>query len=496
VSSLFQRLKERKLVQWAVAYLAGAWVLYEVVDTVGDRWGLPNVFFQGLSVVLAIGFLITLVFAWYHGEQGRQRIGGVELLLVTGLLLVAGGVLSILPSGEEETQPALDLRGARLDDTRPSIAVLPLVNRSGQEEDASFTVGFYWAVYQKLHLISGLRVTDQHSALRFRDSEYTVREIAQALGVRYLLGGGLIRGTDTVRLSVWLSDARTEESIWIESYDRSLSDDNLLAVTSEIAEEVAGELEAALTPEEAARIQDPGTQSVTAYDLYQAGHQRFINRSAENLRAAIGLFELAIEQDSTFALAWAGLATAWVALPWHDPAYPEDAYDRARAAAQRALELDGDLAEAYTALGGIEIYHDWAWETAERHLLRAVELNPNDAQAYHFLALAQGILGQGDQAIESLRAGIRLNPLGNNFRYTLANILYDYGRFDEALEEYRIGESLEPPWVGGLSCLSMFLYQQGEQEEALSVIRRIGALMGLPEPESLEVVLRAFVNLS
>ena len=134
--SLLQRLKERKLVQWALAYLAGAWVLFEVTDAVGGRWNLPDVFFQGLFVVLVIGFFVTLVLAWYHGEKGRQRVSGPELLMVAALLVIAGGVLSMVGRESRPVQPEDQPASGEVESIAaalnqiPSIAVLPFANRS------------------------------------------------------------------------------------------------------------------------------------------------------------------------------------------------------------------------------------------------------------------------------------------------------------------------------------------------------------------------------
>ena len=155
--SLLQRLKERKLVQSGLAYLAGAWVLYEVTSTVGGAWNLPNALLQGLFVVLAIGFFVTLILAWYHGEKGRQRVSGPELLMVAALLVVAGVALSILPGREEQTGQTDTASIAAVEDPRPSIAVLPLDNISPNPEDAYFADGMHEEL-TSIHLVSSLRL--------------------------------------------------------------------------------------------------------------------------------------------------------------------------------------------------------------------------------------------------------------------------------------------------------------------------------------------------
>jgi hypothetical protein len=153
---LLQRLKERKLVQWGLAYLAGAWVLYEVTATVGGHWQLPDLFFRGLFVILSIGFLITLILAWYHGEKGRQRVSGPELLMVAALLVVAGVALPMLPGGDEDPDAAAIPLPS--DEDRPGIAVLPFDNISPNPDDAWFADGMQEEITSKLSILGGLSV--------------------------------------------------------------------------------------------------------------------------------------------------------------------------------------------------------------------------------------------------------------------------------------------------------------------------------------------------
>jgi len=328
--------------------------------------------------------------------------------------------------------------------------------------------------------------------MRFRDTDQAARDVAQELGVRYLLGAGLLRARDQVRINVQLMDAETDHLLWAETFDRSLSMKNLLSVQSEIARRVAAELEAVLSPEEEARIQAPVTENLVAYDLYFLGRHRWVTRSSEMLRRAIAYYQAAIEQDPTFALAWTGLADAWTALPWYEPIPALDAYARAREAAHRALELDDTMAEAYTALGGQAFYYEWDWDRAEAHLRKAIELNPNYAQAHQWLSMVQSVRGQLDQAIESIERGISLNPLGNNFHGSLAQYLFNAGRTEEALAVYRTAERFDPPIPTDLLTMSTVLLEEGQAHEAFRVIRRWGEVIGYPKPERLPVVLQAF----
>jgi tetratricopeptide (TPR) repeat protein len=246
-----------------------------------------------------------------------------------------------------------------------------------------------------------------------------------------------------------------------------------------------------LTTEALKRIERKPTEDLEAYDYYLLGRHRWDRRSAENLRKAIRFFEAAIERDSTFALAWTGLADAWIAIPIYEPVISREAYARARDAAQRALDLDEGLAEVHAALGALAMHDEWDWNLAEPHLQRAVELNPSCADAHHWLGLAQRGLGRLDEAVRSMQRGIDLNPLANTFYFSLALPLYEAGRVDDALALFRKAEQLDPPLGWGLQFMSVFLIHQSRPDEAFRIIRKWGELVGYPDPERLHVVLKA-----
>lgn len=192
--AFLERAKERALFQWAAAYLAGAWAVLEVVDFAGERLLWPSLIPRAMALLAFFGFFVTLVVTWYHGEKGRQRVRGPEVLLITLLLVIAGAALSTLST---EGPPASTPRSgfgpsAAAMDNRPGVAALPWVNRSGREEDAYFTDGIHDEILTRLGKIRDLRVISRRSVMHFRDSPLTTGEIADELGVRYILEAGLI----------------------------------------------------------------------------------------------------------------------------------------------------------------------------------------------------------------------------------------------------------------------------------------------------------------
>ncbi|MFH1765397.1 MAG: tetratricopeptide repeat protein [Gemmatimonadota bacterium] len=489
--SLLQRLKERKLVQWGLAYLAGAWVLFEVSDAVGGRLGWPDPLYHGLLLVLAVGFFVALILAWYHGEKGRQRVSGPELLMVAALMVIAGGVLSVLPGGEPATGPEHVTSPPPVDDSRPSIAVLPLDNISPNPEDAYFAAGMHEELTTRISQISALFVISRSSVERYSDraTRPSVPEIAVALGdVDYVLeGSARIAGTQ-VRITVQLIDGKTDGHLWSDTFDGPYSVEESIEVQSRIAREIASAIRVEISPDEDRRISILPTENLEAYTFFLRGRNQFSNRSAENIREAIRYYEAAIEQDSAFALAWAGIATAWTVLPFYEVMPSREGFVRGWDAAQRAMELDDGLAEVHAVFGALALYHEWDWESAEKHLLRAIELDPNYAEGHFWLGTARCFLGQRDQGIESLETTVRLSPLAGNFQSTLALFLFDAGRVQEALAViYRESRESDPSdlWWSPL------LLQQGLEEEAFRVIRRWGEIVGYSNPERLDLVLSA-----
>jgi len=372
--SLLQRLKERKLVQWALAYLAGAFVVFQVMDALAEPLGLTSTLQRATLVVVGVGFLIALVPAWYHGEKGRQRVSGPELLMVAALLVVAGVALMLLRSQEEGFSPVA-LEG----DDRPGIAVFPCENWSRDPDDAYFANGVHDEILLHLQKISGLRSIGRESMEWYEESSVPTRQVAQELAVGYLGECSVLKdaGRNQIRLTFQLIDGTTGTQLWAQSYDEDLTARSIFDIHSDLARRIAGAIGAALTPEEQSRIEKDPTTNLDAYDLYLLGRNRWSTRSPETIREAIEYFEAAIEVDRTFALAFSGVADGYMQLAFYDPGTePLDVYEEGKAAAIRAFELDPSLGEAHASLGYISLYYDLDWAASERYLSSSIELAP------------------------------------------------------------------------------------------------------------------------
>ncbi|UCC83778.1 MAG: tetratricopeptide repeat protein [Gemmatimonadota bacterium] len=447
MSSFLQRLKERKLFQWALAYLAGAWLVLQAMEVTAEPFGWPLALQRGITILLVVGFFVALVVAWYHGEKGRQRVSGPELLMIAALLGIAAILLAILRP--EAEAPATPYTGLPVEGEKPAIAVLPFDNFSPDPDDAYFADGMHDEIITQLQRISAIKVISRTSVMQYREARPPARQIAQALRVDFLLEGSARKDEEQVRLTVQLIDARVDEHVWAENYDRDLSAARLFEIQDDVARRVAESLAARLSPEESRRIEAQPTDNLAAYELYMLGRYHFHTRRTtgrDGLERAAEFFRLAIEADSGFALAYSGLANLCAARRFYwryDPgASPStrrsemEASDSVAAwAARRAVALDSASAEAHTALGIVLTYVEHDWEAAEREFLIATELNPNHVTAYNFYGDLLLFRRRWDEAIRVESRALELDPLSAIHRAQLAQGFSGAGRLAEAVAQ-------------------------------------------------------------
>lgn len=289
--SAWTKLRRRKVVQWGIAYAAGAWGFLQGLAYVSTLLGWPAHLQKLAGLALLTGLPVALVLAWYHGDRGERRVTRTELAILTLLFLLGGGLFWNYRRHADEAESA----GARPDgesmatlaaDAGPSIAVLPFDNRSAKQDDAYFVDGIHDDILTQLQKVSALKVISRTSVEQFRDTKLPIKEIAQQLGVRSILEGGVQRGGERVRINVQLIDAGTDAHLWAETYDRELTAENIFAIQSELATAIAGALKAALTEEEKARVAAVPTQNLEAWEACQLGRQRMAKRTSAGLAEA------------------------------------------------------------------------------------------------------------------------------------------------------------------------------------------------------------------
>jgi TolB-like protein len=434
MTSLLERLKERRLAQWALAYLAGAWLVFQGIEVMADPWNLSTALQRTIHLLLVVGFFVTLVLAWYHGEKGRQRASGPELLMIAVLLAIAAILLTIVRPKEEAVRTSEPMLA--VEDGKPAVAVLPFENISPDPSDAYFADGMHEQITSQLSQVSAIRVISRTSVMQYREARKPVRDIAAELSVNYLLAGSARKAEDRVRLTVQLIDADRDEHVWAEEYDRDLTAAHLFEIQSEVAEEVASALEVELSVSERQRIERHPTESLAAYDLYLLGRYYWNQLSAEGLERAIEYFERALDLDPDFALAYSGLADTYMIQTQGWGLAPRDVFPQAREAAERALELDPTLAEAHTSLGGVQLFYDWDFEAAEAAFRRAVDLNPNYAPAPHWLAISLYSRARFAEASQAVQRALALDPQSAYVKMNVGYLLYVSRQYDQALGVY------------------------------------------------------------
>ena len=357
----------------------------------------------------------------------------VTLSLVVGAAIV----VAIVWSRSRAPRPVTD---------RVMVAVLPFQNFTGDAGQEYFSDGLTEEMITQLgnRDPERLGVIARTSVMPYKTSRMQLDQVGRELGVQYVLEGSVRRDANTVRVTAQLIRARDQTHIWARAYDRELK--GLLTLQGEIALEIADEIQSHLgNPKPAARSQPArSTQDYEAYDLYLKGHYFFNKRGVPGLEAAIRYFEQATARDQNYARAHAALASAYALLAGYSMRPPAQLPSKARASARRALELDPNSAEAHTALALVVQNHDWDWRTAEREFRRAIALNPNYATAHHWYAEHLMWRGRFDEALEESARARQLDPLSLIIAVDDGAILYFARRYDRAIERFRSVLELDP----------------------------------------------------
>ena len=469
--SLRANLKERKIVQWSVAYLAGAWVVMQLVDVLGDRWGISDSVARFIDLALILGFFITLVLAWYHGEQGRQRVSGVELLIIAALCGIGGLLLSLVTVEENESVVEATVKIPDEPDSAPSIAVLPFTIRSDDKQDEYFAAGVHDDLLTKLAKIEGIKVISRTSVMQYIDTTKTMREIAKELGVATVVEGAVQRGGDRIRVTAQLIDANSDEHIWASNYDEELTAANVFQIQSRLATEIAEALNAELLPDVQTRIEYQPTDNLLAWDL--ATRARYLmdkGRVRSDLEGAAELFRQSIDEDPNYAPAWSGFSRTLIELvSWHY--WPEEKLVEAEGAANRSIELDASLSDGYIAQGMLYRLQR-KYDKSERVLRRALDLSPGTADAHSNYSETMRDSGQMEKAVEASRKSVELGPRVMRIREVLLQNLYFNRQWDAVLQEAKALLELEPGAAYAWYWIAFANNWKGNREDALDASRK------------------------
>jgi eukaryotic-like serine/threonine-protein kinase len=323
-----------------------------------------------------------------------------------------------------------------------SLAVLPLQNFSADPEQQYFVDGMTEAVISDLAKIQALKVISRTSVMPYKNSKKSMRDIANELHADAVIEGSVMRSADRVRITVQLIDASSDRHLWTESYERELK--NVFALQGEVAQAIAQQVRAVVTPQEQERLAQKRPIDPEVYELYLKGRHIMMRGDLEDVRTAIEHFQSGLMKDPNNALLYTGLADAYIDKMIDVHESPVEATVKARAAATKALELDDSLAEAHTSLGAIKLYYDWDWTSAEHELKRAIELNPGYPLAYVIYGEYLTIVGRNAEAIPYFEKAHGLDPLLGDSYATRGYSLFMAHKYEDAIGQYRKALELEP----------------------------------------------------
>ena len=483
---LLRELKRRRVYRMTAIYIVAAWVAVQIASEAFPALNIPEGAIRYVWIAVLVGFPIAVLFSWKYDftASGIQRTPAAheDMTAVGSLTRVDYGILAVLGVvvlatvfGVGQRLIEVQTETAQAPTTREidpnSIAVLPLENLSPRSDDAYFAAGIHDALITSLSRITALMVTSRTSTLRV-NSELSVPEIGRQLGVSKLLEGSVLMDGDRVRIIVQLIDAATDLNLWADTYEREVAD--IISLQNEVARTIADVIEVRLTPREEVVLAETTQVRPDTYRAYLKGMYQLRQETPGADRRGIEILEEAVRQDPTSALAHAGLAVSYANLA-HSPMPVENAYPKAKSAADIALQLDPELAEAHLAVGMYKEYYEWDVKGAEQSLKRAIELNPSLTWAHYHLAWLYELLGP-EWEEESLAEGDRtreLNPLSPFMVAWLADQYRDACRYEEALHLAREAIRLNPEHPVGWASLGWTYAELGQFDEAIDAHRKL-----------------------
>jgi TolB-like protein/Tfp pilus assembly protein PilF len=478
MNEFLQRLKERKLVQWAIAYVAAAFALLQGIDIVAQRFGWPEQTMRFVIIALSVGLFVTLVLAWYHGERGAQRVTGTELMILALLLAIGGGFLWRFSGTSRE--PTVTTSSSAVAIPKKSIAVLPFENLSRDPDNAYFVDGIQDEILTRLAKISALKVISRTSTMRYASKPDNLREIAKELGVANILEGSVQRAAGTMRVNVQLIEAESDSHLWAETYDRDIK--NIFSVESEVAQAVADALKARLLPAESARIAKVSTNNPAAYDFFLKGQYLFnqLQNSASKDPVADGntateMYRRAVAADPAFALAYARLSYLQSYLHWYGVDNSSAVVDDARANAEQALALQPDLPEAHLAMGYVHYWchRDYAAALHEYGIARAAL--PNDAEVLAAIGYVHRRQGIADRGVPELQQAMVLDPRDSTLPREVANSYTALRRYAEAEAAYARSLAIFPDDIEAQEQRAASMMYSGDMAGAARILEKIPA---------------------
>jgi len=492
--SLFQELKRRNVFKVAIAYVVVSWLVAQVLQLVFESFGTPDWVMKTVLVLMGMGLLFALFFAWAFEltpeglkrehevdrtrsitpQTGKKLNHTIFFVMVLAIAYFAYDNFmlrrtpGVVPEEAATQTVAEQVAGEAQSEPDKSVAVLPFVDMSPEQDQEYFTDGLTENLLNALAQLRDLKVAGRTSSFAFKNRNEDLRSIGEQLGVAHLLEGSVQKSGQRIRITAQLISVGDGYHLWSETYDRTLED--IFAVQDEIADEVASAMQVALLGND--EVAEPSSISKNAGVAYNDYLKGLYERNRGNMKSnerAVTYFRRALEEDPNLALAWAGLAMSLDYITGYADGDFTAGFEEARASALRALEIDPDLPEGHLALAGIQQSHDWDWKAAETSLNRALALRPGDTKIRQELALLKAIRGKSEEAFSEYQLVAEQDPLDLRAQMTLANAYGKRGRFDEASKILDDVQQVDPSrsvlyWHRGVLYLRQGRYQTALDE--------------------------------
>jgi TolB-like protein/tRNA A-37 threonylcarbamoyl transferase component Bud32 len=369
------------------------------------------------------------------------------------------------------------LRAPAVKGPGPSVAVLPFANMSADADQEYFCDGMAEELISALARIKGLRVASRTSAFQYKGQKVDVRQIGEQLGVKAVLEGSVRKLGNRLRITAQLINVNDGYHIWSDRYDRTL--DDVFAIQDEIAAAITGNIEGVFARPRTQLVKR-ATSNLEAYQLYLRGRYRSYHLTdvAESLLASLQCFQQAAALDPHYAPAHAGIADAYIMLGYYTIVPSSEASSQAYRAAQQAIALDPELPDGYAALGWVKACYGIEIPTAERDLLRAIELGPGNAPAYNYYGVLLFAMGRFDESIAFINESLVRDPSFLVARFSLCHAYVAARRFDEALREIRQLQELAPNWPGIRWYQGLVLGGMRRYDEAIPIMEEGTRMVG------------------
>ena len=354
-------------------------------------------------------------------------------------------------------------------DVVKSIVVLPFVNMSNDKEQEYFSDGLSEEIITNLSKIQTLKVISRTSAMHYKGTLKALKEIVAELNVQYVLEGSIRKNGNDIRITAQLINASQDANLWGEQYAGTL--DDVFQIQEQVASKIASALQLHLSPDEHANLRKRFTASSEAYQEYLQGRYHWNKRTEQSLKNGMEHFRRAIEKDSLYALAYVGLADSYLALALLEFIPPREAFPNAKAAVEKAILIDPNIAEAYASSGVIKFQYEWDWRGAELAFKKAITLNPNYGTAHHYYADYLKAMGRFKEALEEIKKAQEIDPLSLAINTGLGHVLYLSRQYDQAIEQYRKTLELDPNFLPARLWFGRPYLQKGMYQDAIGELK-------------------------